>query len=160
MVGTLHFHASTHVPASAEALFEFHADPHNLPMVMPPTLKLVSLKTEGPAQEGRLIELHCREGWLLPLHLTCRWKVVEKPRVLVDEMLRGPFALFVHEHRFDEAGEDACVMHDTVICQLGRSWWQRLVSQTMVRLYLTVLFRYRHHRTRWWALQRRAACRS
>lgn len=157
MDGTLCFHASTRVPASAGALFEFHADPHNLPKVMPPTLKLVSLKTDGPAEEGRLIELHCREGWLLPLHLTCRWKVVQRPRVLVDEMVRGPFAVFVHEHRFEEEGQDACILHDTVTFLLGRSWWLRLISAIIVRPYLSLLFKYRHHRTRQWAAQKQAA---
>jgi ligand-binding SRPBCC domain-containing protein len=157
MDGGLCFHASTRVAASAGDLFEFHADPHNLPKVMPPTLKLVSLKTDGPAQEGRLIELHCREGWLLPLHLTCRWKVVERPRVLVDEMVRGPFAVFVHEHRFEEDGQDACIMHDTVTFLLGRSWLLRLISATLVTPYLSLLFQYRHHRTRQWAAQRQDA---
>lgn len=160
MDGTLCFHASTRVAASAGELFEFHADPHNLPRVMPPTLKLVSLKTDGPAQEGRLIELHCREWRVLPLHLTCRWKVVQKPRLLVDEMVKGPFAVFVHEHRFDEDGLDSCILHDTVTFLLGRSWWLRLISVAMVMPYLSLLFQYRHHRTRQWAAQRQAAARS
>jgi len=43
-------------------------------------------------------------------------------------------------------------MHDTITYQWGRSWWGRLVSETGVRLYLTLLFTYRHHRTRKWAL--------
>jgi hypothetical protein len=43
-------------------------------------------------------------------------------------------------------------MHDTITYQWGRSWWGRLVSETGVRLYLTLLFKYRHYRTRKWAL--------
>jgi hypothetical protein len=49
------FHTSTPLVASAEVMFKFHNDPSNLTEVMPPSLKLVSLKTDGPAQEGRLI---------------------------------------------------------------------------------------------------------
>ncbi len=147
------FHTSTLLAASAEALFDFHADPHNLTKVMPPTLTLVSLKTEGPAQAGRLIELHCRDWWVIPLHWTCRWKTVQRPHLLVDEIVKGPFVRFEHEHRFDPQGPDQCLMHDTVTYQWGRSWWGQLISETAVRLYLTVLFKYRHYRTRTWAAQ-------
>jgi uncharacterized protein len=146
------FHTSTPLAASAETMFAFHSDPHNITEVMPPTLKLVDLKTDGPAQEGRLIELNCREGWIIPMRWTCRWKTVQAPHLLVDEIVKGPFPVFIHEHRFESSGGDHCVMHDTVTYQWGRSWWGWLISETAVRAYLTVLFRYRHHRTRRWAL--------
>jgi ligand-binding SRPBCC domain-containing protein len=146
------FQASTPLRASVETMFEFHSNPRNLPEVMPPTLKLVSLKTDGPAQEGRRIELHCRDWWIIPMHWTCRWKTVQAPDLLVDEIVAGPFNLFIHEHRFERRGSAECIMHDTVTYQWGRSWWGRLVSETGVRFYLTLLFKYRHYRTRKWAL--------
>ncbi|MEI6714390.1 MAG: SRPBCC family protein [Verrucomicrobiota bacterium] len=149
------FHASTPLVASAETMFDFHSDPHNLTEVMPPTLKLVSLQTDGPAEEGRLIELECRDWWVLPMRWTCRWKTVQRPHLLVDEIVKGPFKLFVHEHRFEECTTGGCVMIDTVTYQWGRSWWGRLVSETGVRLYLTALFLYRHARTRKWAARHR-----
>jgi ligand-binding SRPBCC domain-containing protein len=118
---------------------------------MPPTLKLVSLQTDGPAQEGRLLELHCRDWGLIPMRWKCRWHTVQPPCVLVDEMLEGPFVQFVHEHRFEPLAAGGCVMHDTVTYSFGRSWWGKLISETAVRLYLMLLFAYRHHRTRQWA---------
>jgi ligand-binding SRPBCC domain-containing protein len=145
------FQTSTLLPASAERMFQFHCDPRNLVEVMPPTLKLVALKTDGPAEEGRLIELHCCDWWVLPMRWTCRWKTVQRPQLLVDEMVSGPFTLFVHEHRFNDAGADCCVMRDEVTYQWGKSWWGWLISETGVRLYLTLLFKYRHYRTRKWA---------
>jgi ligand-binding SRPBCC domain-containing protein len=145
------FQASTPLPASAEVMFEFHSDPSNLSVVMPPTMVLVRLETEGKAREGRLIELHCRDWWLIPMRWTCRWKTVKPPELLVDEMVKGPFALFVHEHRFEARGADACIMHDTISYQWGRSWWGHLVSEIGVRIYLLLLFKYRHFRTRKWA---------
>ena len=145
------FHASTPLAASAEVMFAFHSDPHNIVHVMPPTLKLVSLQTDGPAQEGRLLELHCRDWGIIPMRWKCRWKTVQPPTVLVDEMLEGPFAQFVHEHRFEPLANGGCVMHDTITYTFGRSWWGKLISETAVRLYLKLLFAYRHHRTRQWA---------
>jgi ligand-binding SRPBCC domain-containing protein len=147
------FHTSTRLAASAEHLFTFHSDPRNIIHVMPPTLKLVSLQTNGPAAEGRLIEFHCRDWWVIPMRWKCRWHTVQPPRLLVDEMVEGPFAQFVHEHRFEPLPEGGCVMHDTITYAFGRSWWGKAISETGVRLYLHLLFAYRHNRTRRWAKQ-------
>jgi ligand-binding SRPBCC domain-containing protein len=149
--GTCVFRARTRLAAPPEVMFAFHSDPRNLPVVMPPTLRLVSLKTDGPAEEGRLIELHCRDWLVIPMHWTCRWRTVQPPGLLVDEIIKGPFRIFVHEHRFDPDGARGCVMTDVVTYAFGRGWWGRLISRTAVRAYLGVLFAYRHWRTRAWA---------
>lgn len=145
------FEASTLVAATPETLFAFHADPHNITEVMPPTLKLVKLITDGPALEGRLIELHCRDWGVIPMHWLCRWKQVSPPHLLVDEIIEGPFRLFVHEHRFEAVDATHSRMTDRVTYAWGRSWWGRIVSETGVRAYLIMLFAFRHHRTRRWA---------
>jgi ligand-binding SRPBCC domain-containing protein len=150
------FHTCTPLAASAEVMFEFHSDPRNIVHVMPPTLKLVKLETDGPAQEGRLIDFECRDWGVIPMRWKCRWQKVQPPRVLVDEMLSGPFALFVHEHRFEPNPARGCVMHDTVTFAFGRSWWGKLISETGVRAYLHLLFAYRHARTRKWAAAHKA----
>ena len=146
------FQTSTPLESSAETMFAFHSDPSNLSVVMPPTLHLVSLKTDGPAQEGGMIELHCLDWWIIPMRWTCRWKTVRPPELLEDEIVKGPFRLFLHQHRFEASGENKCIMHDTITYQWGHSWWGRLVSETGVRIYLILLFKYRHYRTRKWAL--------
>jgi uncharacterized protein len=145
------FKTSISLAASPQVMFRFHSDPNNLMKVMPPTLTLVSLQTDGPAQEGRLIELHCRDWGVLPLRLTCRWNVVQEPHRLEDEMIKGPFVKFVHEHRFEPVENGGCVMTDTVTYQFGHSWWGYLISTLGVRFYLTLLFSFRHYKTRIWA---------
>lgn len=150
------FQTATSLAASPQVMFRFHSDPNNLMKVMPPTLTLVSLQTDGPAEEGRLIELHYRDWGVLPLRLTCRWNVVQPPHRLEDEMIKGPFVKFVHEHRFEPAENGGCVMTDTVTYQFGHSWWGQLISTLGVRFYLTLLFSFRHYKTRDWARQHAA----
>jgi hypothetical protein len=139
------------VPATPQALFAFHSDPRNLTEVMPPTLKLVKLTTDGLAEEGRLIELHCRDLWVIPMHWTCRWRTVAPPHLLVDEIVKGPFRVFQHEHRFEPINEHSTLMRDRISYAWGHNWWGRLVSETFVRGYLHALFAYRHWRTVRWA---------
>ena len=145
------FHASTLLAASAEVMFEFHSDPRNIVQVMPITFRLVKVEMEHPPQEGGLIQFHCRDLFIIPMRWTCRWKKVRPPRVLVDEMVKGPFETFEHEHRFEPHPDGGCVMHDTVTYAFGRSWWGWALSGTAVRAYIYLLFRYRHARTRKWA---------
>ena len=114
------FRTSTRLAAAPATLFAFHSDPRNLVVVMPPTLRLVSLKTDGPAKKGRLIELHCRDWFVIPMHWTCRWRTVQPPTLLVDEIVAGPFRIFVHEHRFEPDGAGGCVMTDQVTYAFGR----------------------------------------
>lgn len=146
------FETSTLVATTPEALFAFHADPRNITEVMPPTLKLVKLVSDGPAIEGRLIELHCRDWGFIPMRWICRWKVVAPPNLLVDEIIKGPFRLFIHEHRFDAAEDGLTRMTDRVTYAWGRNWWGPIVSEIGVRGYLKLLFAFRHYRTRRWAL--------
>ncbi|MFM2170580.1 MAG: hypothetical protein RI957_809 [Verrucomicrobiota bacterium] len=145
------FRTSTLLPASAETMFAFHADPHNLSHVMPPSLRVEELITEIPAKEGGRIEIRCLDWGVVPMHWICQWRTVHPPRLLVDEMVEGPFHLFIHEHHFEPVSETKCVMRDHIVYQWGRSWWGVLVSESFVRLYLMVLFWYRHHRTKRWA---------
>lgn len=145
------FEVSTLVPCTPETLFAFHAEPKNLRIVMPPTLKLVKLVTDGPALEGRMIEIHCRDAYVIPMRWLCRWKTVAPPHLLVDEIVSGPFRVFIHEHRFESAGEGKTMMRDRVSYAFGNGWWGRLISETAVRAYLTLLFAYRHRSTRQWA---------
>ena len=145
------FEASVVVSATPEQLFQFHSDPANLIHVMPPTLRLVNLETEGPAKEGSLIKLHCVDWGVFPMRWVCRWMTVSPPHLLVDELLTGPFRKFEHEHRFDSVSMGCSRMTDRVTFAWGRSWWGRLVSETAVRTYLWLLFAYRHYRTQKWA---------
>jgi len=57
-------------------------------------------------------------------HLGVRWRMTSRitelvrPSRFVDEMVRGPFATFRHEHEFQEDG-DSTVMTDTVEVRMG-----------------------------------------
>ena len=145
------FEASTRVATTPEKLFAFHVDPKNLTVVMPPTLRLVRLITEGPAAEGREIELHCRDLWVIPMRWVCRWKTVSPPHLLVDEIVKGPFRFFTHEHHFETDAKGVTTMRDRVSYAFGSGVLGHLISETVIRAYLAILFAFRHHRTRRWA---------
>lgn len=61
-------------------------------------------------------------------HLGIRWRMTsritsfERPHRFVDEMVRGPFAYFRHEHQFQE-NNGGTRMTDTIEARMGLGWF-------------------------------------
>jgi len=153
--GLCHFQLQTVVHATADELFRFHENPQNIGIVMPPTTRVVKVVCAPVARAGDVMELHLKEMGMIPLRVTGRWAVVEPGRLLVDEMLSGPFRVMVHHHIFADLGDGTSLLTDDVYYTFGRGLIGCVLSQTGVRLYLHLLFAWRHHRTRrWFAIER------
>lgn len=84
--------------ASRAAVFEFHADAANLARVLP---RGVPLRSIGPSRLGPGAVLRFRFGPFAGHGIVRVW---EPPFRFVDEQTFGPFALWRHEHRFNEVG--------------------------------------------------------
>jgi len=101
------------LPLGLEEVFAFFADARNLEAITPPWLHFQiqdadSLKIEA----GSLIDYRLRlHGF--PIRWRTRIRDWEPPRRFIDEQLRGPYRLWVHEHRF-EAQNGGTRMEDTV----------------------------------------------
>jgi ligand-binding SRPBCC domain-containing protein len=65
----------------------------------------------------------------------------------VDEMRRGPFKRWRHEHLF-EAHEDGCRLTDRIEYEAPLGVLGRLADPIMVRPRLRKMFEYRHRVTR------------
>lgn len=90
--------ASVRVTASREDVFEFHADSANLARVLP---RGVPLRAIGASRLGPGATLRFRFG---PFGGHGVVRVWEPPFRFIDEQTFGPFALWRHEHRFNQIG--------------------------------------------------------
>lgn len=88
--------ASIGIRESRDAVFEFHADSANLARVLP---SLVPLRSIGPSRLGPDARLRFTFG---PFGGQGIVRVWEPPLRFIDEQTFGPFALWRHEHRFNE----------------------------------------------------------
>ena len=68
----------------------------------------------GPGQQVSWEAHHLGVSWRMTSEITA----FDRPRRFVDEMVRGPFAWFRHEHRFTEHG-DGTLMTDVVGFRMG-----------------------------------------
>jgi ligand-binding SRPBCC domain-containing protein len=103
------FRARTRVPRPRPEVFAFFADAGNLQELTPPWLRFEIL-TPRPIemQPGALIDyrIHLR---FIPLKWRTRITVWEPPHRFEDEQLKGPYRLWLHEHTFEEDGEETVV---------------------------------------------------
>lgn len=127
------------LPAPPESVFPFFADAANLESITPPWVHFRTL-TPLPIEmrEGTLIDYRLRLRGL-PL----RWRTLisawEPPHRFVDEQLRGPYRLWIHEHTFEprDGGTLAC---DRVRYAVP---FDCLVHRLLVRPDLERIFQYR-----------------
>ena len=101
------------LPRPPQEVFSFFGDPGNLAVITPPSLGLRILEPKPTSiQKGTLIDYVVRIRGI-----PVRWRTLisawEPPHRFVDEQLRGPYRLWVHEHTF-EARDGGTLARDRV----------------------------------------------
>lgn len=90
------------LPLPIHEVFRFFESPENLERITPPWLHF-SIASPGPIEMrlGARIEYRLRVRGL-PLRWVSEITRYDPPHVFVDTMVKGPYRLWVHEHRFEE----------------------------------------------------------
>jgi ligand-binding SRPBCC domain-containing protein len=138
------FRARTRVTRPRDEVFAFFADAGNLQELTPPWLRFEIL-TPPPIE----MRSGTRIDYRLHLHfIPLRWRteitVWEPPRRFVDEQLRGPYRLWIHEHTFEEEG-DRTLCGDFVRYAVP---FGALANRLMVARDVRKIFAYRERRLR------------
>ena len=98
------------VPASIEQTWAFFSNAENLPRITPPWLKF-SVAASGPIEiklDSILDYTICWKG--VPIKWRTRIIDFTPPRQFIDLQIRGPYALWHHQHTFEPAQRRRCVV--------------------------------------------------
>lgn len=139
--------ASLRIDRPIAEVFEFFSRAENLGAITPPELGF-EIRTPLPVamHPGALIDYAIR------LHgIPMRWQTLitawNPPHEFVDEQLRGPYAEWIHTHRFRADGPGATIIEDEVRYRLPLGPLGSLVHP-LVRRQLDRIFSYREEAVR------------
>lgn len=130
------------LPHPRQRVFAFFSDAQNLERITPPWLHF---RIETP------LPIRLRAGTLIDYRLRVRgfpmgWQTLisvwDPPFRFVDEQKRGPYRLWIHEHRFEERTEGTLV-RDQVRYAV---WGGRLIERLFVQGDVRRIFAYRRDR--------------
>lgn len=106
------FESRQTVTAPLDEVFDFFSRPENLERITPPSLGFEILTPPPIAmREGALIDYALTVKGV-PMHWRTLITCYEPPHRFVDEQLKGPYAFWRHEHRFEAVSEGTRIVDE------------------------------------------------
>ncbi len=144
------------LPVSSDKVFQFFADPRNLPLISRPENDLRVLGAGLVPRDGEpdlKVLLSFRPVPSLPF-IRLRWTALitdfDTGRRFRDVQLAGPFKLWEHTHEFAPLARDGhqgTLIRDTINYEVGFSFLGPLANVVFVRRMLRKMFAYRQQAT-------------
>jgi ligand-binding SRPBCC domain-containing protein len=129
------------LPRPIDTIFEFFSRPENLQVITPSWLDFRMVKAPHTLDAGSLIQ-YCLRWHGLPIRWTTIMTQWNPPFGFVDRQLSGPYALWNHEHSFDEH-QGGTRMRDRVTYALPLGALGRFAHIALVRRDVQSLFDFR-----------------
>jgi uncharacterized protein (TIGR01777 family) len=137
------FSRSADFPVSVATLFAWHERPGAFERLAPPWQRVVVRGRQGGIRDGATVSLTVTANGV-----PTRWELThsgyEPNARFVDTLQRGPFAQWVHEHRFEAVSGEHSRLTDTVDYALPFAALSHPLGGRVVHAMLDRVFRYRN----------------
>lgn len=133
-----------YLPISLAEAWDFFSSPRNLKDITPPDMgfDIVLIEESKAMYPGMIVGYVVRPLWGIPMRWLTEITHVQAPHYFVDEQRFGPYALWHHQHWFEEV-EGGVKMTDLVHYALPMGVLGRLAHALFVRKRLEQIFDYR-----------------
>jgi ligand-binding SRPBCC domain-containing protein len=139
------FHHRFVVEASLGEVAAFHQKSGSMKAITPPPIIVRIHSAPDELADGDEMAFTL---WMGPLPFRWRARIENvTENGFTDRQLSGPFADWVHEHRFVSESENRTAVIDTVEAKLSKDWLKRIAGLSMW-FGMPVLFAYRGWKTR------------
>jgi uncharacterized protein (TIGR01777 family) len=140
--GSTTIERSVRLPCSAETAFAWHERPGAFERLTPPWEQVEIVERSGGLEDGARVVM--KIGSPVPVRWVARHRDYERNRQFVDEQIEGPFARWVHRHRFEPDGPGGCLMTDHIEYTPPLGAIGALGAPLLIRPRLEHLLAYRH----------------
>ncbi|NBV64972.1 MAG: TIGR01777 family protein, partial [Planctomycetes bacterium] len=137
---------SSIMPAPVESLAAWHFRPGALERLVPPWENARVLQASGGIADGSTVTLRLKKG-PMKVDWLARHEQVQPGSGFVDRQMKGPFAEWVHQHRFLPHDADRSTLEDHVTYRLPGGWLGAMLGGPIIRPDLERTFVWRHRRT-------------
>jgi uncharacterized protein (TIGR01777 family) len=134
------------MPAPVESLAAWHFRPGALERLVPPWENARVLQASGGIADGSTVTLRLKKG-PMTVDWLARHEQVQPGSGFVDRQMKGPFAEWVHQHRFLPHDADRSTLEDHVTYRLPGGWLGAMLGGPIIRPDLERTFVWRHRRT-------------
>jgi hypothetical protein len=133
----------TALPVSADAAFAWHERPGAFERLNPPFDPVEVVERTGGLEVGSTVRLKANVG-PVSQRWTAKHTAYERGRMFRDELVDGPFAKWVHTHRFEPISERSCVLQDEIEYQLPMGAVGAAFGSGFVEQKIAAAFKFRH----------------
>jgi ligand-binding SRPBCC domain-containing protein len=141
------FEKRTRIHASPTRVFDFHARPDALSLLVPPWERMRVVEKTPGLEVGTRAVVEMKIG-PFTRRVEATHTRYEAGRMFQDRQVRGPFASWEHTHEVEPDGEGGAWLVDRVAYELPLGALGELAAGWMVRRRLERMFAYRHAITR------------
>jgi ligand-binding SRPBCC domain-containing protein len=138
------FESQLWLPKPREEIFAFFSDALNLDLITPPWLHFQTITPRAIGMQSGAIIDHRLRVHGFPLRWRSKIIVWEPPSRFMDEQVRGPYRLWIHEHRFEQR-DGGTLMHDHVRYAV---LFDFLIHRFFIRPDIERIFAYREMKLR------------
>ncbi len=132
------------MPASADAVYAWHALPDALTHLTPPWENARVIERTGAIdQPGSRVKIRVRVGPLTQIW-TAEHTECHPGRMFRDVMISGPFRSWQHTHLFLPETENISSLEDRVEYEFPLGWFGKLLGGAYTRRRLSRMFAWRH----------------
>lgn len=131
------------VPCSAETAFDFIVRPENIGKISPPEVSLAFVSVPDRYAMGSRVTFKVQAFGLIR-ELEHEVVAFDEPHSFVEHQISGPFQMWVHEHRFEPAGDGRVVIIDRIEFEKPGGAVGLIMTANRIRENLEDAFDYRH----------------
>ena len=137
---------SVRLPFPADTVFAWHTRPGALERLTPPWERIQVIERSGGIEDGGQVTV--KIGAPFSFRWVARHRDFEAGRQFTDEQIRGPFSQWVHQHRVEPDGNDACILTDRIEYTPPLGAVGSAAAAALVRPRLDRMLTYRHETLR------------